>query len=128
MGSPDRTTGCSERVTGAVVNTAGAGDNMTNRSLVFTYLIAMSIITWGEIKTEQRVPKPQAYVAATVVWVLLGIVAEFGAAPVATVVGFGYILAMLYSRYNKAVKQTTPGDESRGNVVTGSPPPPYQTS
>lgn len=70
--------------------------------LFVTFILAMGILTWDELKNHQRIPQPQKYVHAGVVWAILGFVAEFGAPEVAAIFGVGLVLAMTYSYYNAA--------------------------
>ena len=84
--------------------------------LLATWLLALSIIGWDEIKRNNRVPQPQRFIAAGVVWAILGVVADFGAPEIATILGIGFILSMLYTYYNSQ----QPGAEGTG--TTGEVP------
>jgi hypothetical protein len=69
------------------------------RGLLTTYIIALSIITWDEVKNFQRVPQPKRYLYATLVWAVLGFLADMGLDSIAVLFGVGLVLSMAYSQY-----------------------------
>ena len=91
---------------------------MTRFGLLITFIIAIGILTWDEIKNQQRVPVPTKYVHAAVVWGILGIIADFGAPEVASVFGLGLVLAMAYGYYNSQHTTT----ETNVGTMSGSRP------
>jgi len=85
-------------------------------ALLATFLAAVGVVTWDEIKRMQRVPHPEKYVHAAVVWAILGIVADLGAPEIAALFGFGMVLSMLYRFYATRSSEQT-GDVSPGGVL-----------
>jgi len=81
---------------------------MRRLGLLTTFIAALAILTWDEVKTQQRVPKPEVYWHAVIVWAVLGVVAELGVPELAALFGFGYVLSMLY-RYYQAPSATIGG-------------------
>lgn len=71
--------------------------------LLATFISAIAILTWDEIKNQQRVPEPQVYVHAAVVWAVLGIVSELGVPELAALFGLGYVVSMLYTYVKPAI-------------------------
>lgn len=65
--------------------------------LLGTFFAAVSVITWDELKHQQRFPHPEVYVYVALVWAILGIVGELGAADLAALFGLGIFLTMLYT-------------------------------
>lgn len=72
---------------------------MSRSALMVSFLAAIGIVTWHEIKTLQRIPHPATYVHAAVVWAILGIVSDLGAPELAAVFGAGLVLSMVYRFY-----------------------------
>lgn len=70
--------------------------------LLATFIAAIGIISWDELKHKQRVPHPEVYIHAAVVWAILGIISELGVPELAAIFGLGLVLSMLYI-YFKAV-------------------------
>jgi hypothetical protein len=64
--------------------------------LLATFVSAVAIITWDELKNKQRFPHPEVYVHAAVVWAILGVVSDLGAPDIAALFGLGLLLSMLY--------------------------------
>lgn len=79
---------------------------MNRYGLLATFLIAVAMNAWDEMKVKQRVPQPQRFVYIAVVWGVLGIVAEMGAPDLAAVFGAGMVLALAYTHFNAS--QTAP--------------------
>lgn len=84
--------------------------------LLVTYFAALAIITWDELKHKQRIPHPENYVRAGIVWAILGVVAEIGAPEVAGIFGLGLVVAMLYVYFQSA--QSTVGGAENPEDVT----------
>lgn len=80
--------------------------------LLATFIAAISILTWDELKTKQRVPHPEVYIRAAVVWAILGLIGELGVPELASLFGLGLVLSMLYVY----VKPTAGGTESFGSA------------
>lgn len=73
-----------------------------NKAFVTSFLVAIGLITWNEIKVFKEVPKPERYVGVGVVYGLLGIVASIGDYATAAVFGWAMVVALLYHPAGKA--------------------------
>lgn len=73
-----------------------------------SFLAAVGIITWQELRQFHRAPRPERFLYVAVVWGLLGVVSEVGGDDIAAVFSVGLVLTLLYSYYNNtpAVKAT----------------------
>lgn len=89
--------------------------------MLATFLGAVAILTWDEIHTKQRVPHPEVYVHAAVVWAILGVAADLGIPELAGIFSIGLLLAMLYV-YFQATKEnaSSVGAGSSGSAEGGS--------
>ena len=65
--------------------------------LLVTIVSALAIVTWKEIRVMQRMPRPEMYAYVMIVWVILSLIAELGAYPIAVALGAGIALAMAYT-------------------------------
>jgi hypothetical protein len=65
--------------------------------LTVTLMVAVAILVWDEIHTKMRVPHPERFINAALVWGVLGVMAELGAPEIATLLGAGLVLTMLYT-------------------------------
>jgi len=73
---------------------------MSRYTLLITFLAAVGMVAWDEVKVEQRFPKPARFMYVAVIWAVLGIVAEMGADNVAAAFGVGLVLVLAYQHYN----------------------------
>lgn len=85
---------------------------MSRYALLLTFLVAVAIIAWDEIKVAQRFPMPKRFVYAAVVWGILGVIAELGADDVAAAFGVGMVLVLAYQHY-KAPAAVPPDQTGR---------------
>jgi hypothetical protein len=83
--------------------------------LLSTYVAAIAIVTWREVKLYQRTPEPKYYVRVAIVWGILGVVAELGVPELAALFGLGFVLAMLYDFY---ANSGTVGTAEGSNPIT----------
>lgn len=67
--------------------------------LLATFLAAIAIRAWDELKYEQRMPKPEVFWHIAVVWGVLGLISELGADDLAALFGLGYLLMLMYRFY-----------------------------
>jgi hypothetical protein len=88
------------------------------QGLLVSFIAAIGLITWDELKNRQRVPHPERYVSAVIVWFILGLVAELGAPELAGLFGIGLVLTLYYSYYNNG--NIYLGGEGLGAVGAGS--------
>lgn len=72
---------------------------MTRIGLLATFLIAVGMVTWDEVKNLHRVPFPARYLYIGIVWAVLGLISELGAPEIGAVFGVGLVVAMAYSFY-----------------------------
>lgn len=96
--------------------------NTGKRLLVTSFLIAVIMVTWSEIRDYKRVPTPQRYVGAGVAYGLLGVTAPFITFELAGLFGVGLLLTLLYQHYK------TPPGAAEGGVApqtdsAGTPQP-----
>lgn len=87
--------------------------------LVATFIAAMAMVTWSEVKDYKRTPQPARYVGAGVVYGLLGILAPFISFELAGLFGIGLLLTLLYQHY-----KSPPADNSGESIATGPQRPP----
>jgi hypothetical protein len=73
---------------------------MGRPALLVTFLVAVAMVTWSELKVNHRIPQPQRFVFAGVVWGVLGVVSELGGPELAAVFGLGMVLVLTYQLYN----------------------------
>ena len=93
-----------------------------------TLIGALTLIAWDEIRTKQRVPHPESFMHAILVWAILGVIGELGARDIATLFAVGLLISMIYVYYlNK--QATAPADTSssgtsgsNGNVTDSGKP------
>lgn len=91
------------------------------RANLMSFLLALTIVTYSDVYKRLHgvdksqawnammiLPKPRLYVYVAIVWGVLGILAETGAAEVATLFGFGLCAAMFYSAVNSGVPILVP--------------------
>jgi hypothetical protein len=69
--------------------------------LTITMWAAIGIITFHELIKLQRVPRPENYKYIAIIWATLGVVAELGAYDIATAMGMGIIISMMYTYVTK---------------------------
>lgn len=67
--------------------------------LFMTFLAAVGLITWQELRLYARAPRPERYVYAALVWALLGIVSEMGGDDIAAAFSVGLVLTLVYQFY-----------------------------
>ena len=88
--------------------------------LLSTYVAAIAIVTWREVKLYQRTPEPKHYVRVAIVWGILGVVAELGVPELAALFGFGFVLAMMYDFYASRTKTGQSGTLPRAGQSASS--------
>jgi len=86
--------------------------------LVGTYLAAFAMLAWDEINVEQRVPHPAKFVYASIVWGVLGIVAELGAPELAFVFSIGILLSMAYVYFQSPRRTVNQASMSGSRDIT----------
>jgi hypothetical protein len=64
-----------------------------DRKVLVLWLVAMAMITWGELRRGARMPQPRAYVASGIVYGLAAVLAEV-AGDVAVFAAFGWTLTV----------------------------------
>lgn len=85
--------------------------------LLTTFTMAVSMLAWREMRQEQRMPQPQKFIYAAIVWAILGVFADLGAPELATLFGIGFVIALYYNGHTivgdtkrQAVDHTVPGE------------------
>lgn len=89
--------------------------------LLATFMLALAILTWDEVKHQQRVPHPDVYWHAAVVWAILGIASELGVPELAALFGVGYVLSMMYGYFKAPLADPQPAEQTMGNAVNTQP-------
>lgn len=69
----------------------------SHRIIVAMYIAAIVILTYSEIKQEQRMPQPKRYLYATLVFLMLAFIEMLGATSLAAAFSVGVVLAMAYT-------------------------------
>lgn len=87
--------------------------------LLGTFVIGIGIITWDEVKNQQRVPHPERYMYVALVWGVLGIIGELGAPELAALIGLGYIITLIYRNLGKPVRDS--GSQEIAGRFQGQP-------
>lgn len=94
-----------------------------HRVLVAMYLAAVIILSYSELKIEQRMPQPKKYLYATLVFLLLGFLEMLGAGKLAATFAVGAVLAMAYTYFvpgEKGILGNLGGTIAEGLGVGGS--------
>lgn len=78
--------------------------------LLTTFLVAVALIAWTEMRYEQRVPRPERFVFVGLVWATLGIISDLVSPELAALFGVGLVLTLLY-RQRRVI-----GDSARSSV------------
>lgn len=69
----------------------------SHRILVAMYVAAVIVLSYSEIKVQQRMPEPKKYLYATIVFLMLGFIEMLGAGSLASALAVGVVLAMGYT-------------------------------
>lgn len=94
-----------------------------HRVLVAMYLAAIVILSYSEIKVEQRMPQPKKYLYASLVFIMLGFLEMLGAGKLAATFAVGAVLAMAYTYFvpgEKGILGNLGGSIAEGLGVGGS--------
>lgn len=83
-----------------------------------TFWIAVAMVTWDEYRKANFPPQPQRFMWVVVVWSVLGLVANAGAPQIASVFGFGILLAMGYRYLSQPSSPSAPVGGSVGKSIT----------
>lgn len=83
---------------------------MERFGLLTTFGLAVALIAWHEMKYEQRVPRPERFVFAALVWAVLGVISDLFSPELATLFGIGIVLTLLYQQ------RRVVGDTARSSV------------
>lgn len=91
---------------------------MNRYGMFVTFWAAVAIVSYNELRINMRVPHPDRYIKACIVWGLLSVVADLGAPEVATIFAVGLLVAMIYGYYTGKPNLVTPSDIGNTTIPT----------
>lgn len=82
-------------------------ENTAKQVLFYTFIFAIGIITWTEMKKYHQVPRPSRYVGASLTWGLLALGAPILTYPFVSVFSLGLLLMLITSYFEPGSKILT---------------------
>lgn len=95
---------------------------MAQRAILLAWLAGVGLITWRGVRKVRRPPSPGQYLAASGLYAVLGLVAEWPpAGTVAALMAWGFDLAVLLQVLPEQVAgpKTTGTTQARGSTTAG---------
>jgi hypothetical protein len=74
--------------------------------LLATFVAAVAMVTWIEVKRNHTVPRPQRYVSAGLLWGILGISSPVLTYSLTGLFGVGILLTLMYTYFRPQATTT----------------------
>lgn len=89
-------------------------DDTGRRLLVSTFLVAVALLTWNEMKVNKVMPRPQRYVGAGVIWALLALLSPVLTYSLSGMFSVGVVLMLLYKNVSSSSGSADQGGSGLG--------------
>lgn len=99
----------------------------TGKSILgLTFILAIALVIWDELKNNHRVPVPKRFVGATLIWGTLGLVGPLITYPLAAVLALGFLVALYYQHWKIGPSQDNGSANHPGGTWNPGEPPGIQ--